>query len=124
MQIPSVMKRHTKYKHEYSAQRFKVLLKIMCLQTSTVYHMVTSYLHRAVVDSHFQNPRLHHLKSLLLQEVVGTCEDSQFDQEVPHQCCHLSACAGVGFWFLLEVFPQSFCNNCETVPLERGFCTR
>ena len=83
----------------------------MCLQSSTMNHMVTNYLQEAVVDSHFRNLPLHHLNSLLLQEVVGTCEGLQSYQEVPRQC------------FLLEVFPQSFCNKCELVPLERGFCT-
>ena len=59
-------------------------------------------LNQPVVGGHFENPLLHHLNCLLLEEVVGTCKDSQFCQEDLH--CHLSERAGTGFHFLLGGF--------------------
>ena len=76
-----------------------MIIQIMCSQSSTLNHTAPGYLHQPVVGSHFENSLLLHLNCLLLEEVVGTCQDSQSCQEDLH--CHLSECAGTGFHFLL-----------------------
>ena len=73
---------------------------IMCLQSSTLNHSVPGYLHHSVVDGHLENPLLHYLNCLLLEEVVDTCQDSQSCQE--NFQCYLSECAGAGYHLSLE----------------------
>ena len=65
-----------------------------------------------MVDSHFENFPHKHLNCLLLEEVVGTCQDSQSCQEDLH--CHHSECAGTGFHFLLEGFFFNQARNSAT----------
>ena len=90
-----------------------------CLQISTLNDRASSYLHQPVVGCHLENPLLHYLKCLLLEEVVGTCQDSP---SCLHCCCDILKWASAGFhlYFLLQVFSQSFYSKREMVPHVKG----
>ena len=85
--VPSVINDHTilLWCTKSKASCISLLKKKSC-KNLTLSHRLPSYLHQPVVEHHFENSPLH---CLLLEEEVGTCQDSQSCQEDPHQCSHL-----------------------------------